>query len=469
MAKQITNFQFRSFPHATRPDGFDLIVEEHEWYSDDCDCVLGVLFKDLIDDDWAYAVFQLAPDGVFRCESTGQSFADMWTARQQLMTEVDLLATQIRTAKSAKAPVNLARKNASTDPFVPVVPEEKLNPLFKMIATDAFHAPARGMIREIFGSFVDYDGNFVEQLQTTGFDSRIWELYLYAYLTDAHFQIVPSVSPDFVVKKFGLSVAVEAVTANATQGTAASWDPYTSVRLHAPPFDSPLPKLDEEFVYKEKDFVPIRLGSALYSKLKKRYWEVVTEPDTPIVLAIEAFHDEASLHYSSSALATYLYGYEMSYVWDASGQLVIVPVKIDSHSFAGKTIPSGFFDQPDAEHISAVLFGNSGTISKFNRMGQQGQYRDDNIAMVRMGLCYDADRNSVEPLEFRYYVGDPKFPEWWGQGLEMLHNPNSLHPVDRDLFPDIVHHSFEDGRVHTDVHPFQPYTSITITGVRASE
>ena len=466
MVKAITKFQFRTFPHTPRPDGYDLIVEELEWYSDDHDCVLGVLFRDLIDGDWAYTVLQLAPDEVFRCEFIEHSFVDIGTARQRLTVELDRLGSQIHEPNSAKAPANLARKNRVNDPFVPVVADDKLNPLFRMVATDAFHAPARGMIREIFGSFTDYDGNFIEQFQTTGFDSRTWELYLHTYLTDADFQIMPGVSPDFVVKKLGMTVAIEAVTANTTQGTAASRDPYTSVRLLTPPFDGPLPKLDEAFAYKEKDFVPIRLGSALYSKLNKRYWETVTDPDTPLVLAIEAFHDEASLHYSSSALATYLYGYETSYVWDPSGQLIIVPVKIDTHTFAGKTIPSGFFAQPDAEHISAVLFGNSGTMSKFNRMGQQGQYHDDAVIMVRRGLCYDPDRDAVEPLRFSYYVGDPKFQEWWGQGLEMFHNPNALHPVDRDLFPDLVHHSFEEGRVRTDVHPFQPYTSITMTGIR---
>jgi hypothetical protein len=34
-----------------------------------------------------------------------------------------------------------------------------------------------------------------------------------------------------------------------------------------------------------------------------------------------------------------------------------------------KVIPSGFFDLPGPENVSAVLFSNSGTISKFNRMG----------------------------------------------------------------------------------------------------
>jgi hypothetical protein len=71
------------------------------------------------------------------------------------------------------------------DPFIPVVTNEKLNPSFKMVIGNGGYTPARGIIREFFESFVDPDGNFIEQFQTTGFDARIWELYLYAYLVDA--------------------------------------------------------------------------------------------------------------------------------------------------------------------------------------------------------------------------------------------------------------------------------------------
>ena len=32
--------------------------------------------------------------------------------------------------------------------------------------------------------FQDVDGNFVQQFQSTGFDARLWELYLYALFTE---------------------------------------------------------------------------------------------------------------------------------------------------------------------------------------------------------------------------------------------------------------------------------------------
>ncbi len=32
--------------------------------------------------------------------------------------------------------------------------------------------------------FIDIDGNFVQQFQSTGFDSGLWELYLYTYFSE---------------------------------------------------------------------------------------------------------------------------------------------------------------------------------------------------------------------------------------------------------------------------------------------
>ena len=59
MVKTLTQFQFRAFPHAPRPPGFDFIIEEQEWYSDEEGATLGVMLRDKIDDDWGYVVLQL--------------------------------------------------------------------------------------------------------------------------------------------------------------------------------------------------------------------------------------------------------------------------------------------------------------------------------------------------------------------------------------------------------------------------
>ena len=47
----------------------------------------------------------------------------------------------------------------------------------------------------------DADGNLVEQFQTTGFDARMWELYLFAVLTEANVVVArPHAAPDFLAR-----------------------------------------------------------------------------------------------------------------------------------------------------------------------------------------------------------------------------------------------------------------------------
>jgi len=104
------------------------------------------------------------------------------------------------------------------DLFTPTVPDEELHPDFKILMESEEYAPARGLIREVFNSFVDRDGHFIKEFQTK-FHSRIWELYLHSYLVDYGFAIDPShKSPDFIATKSGFTICIEAVTANPTQG-----------------------------------------------------------------------------------------------------------------------------------------------------------------------------------------------------------------------------------------------------------
>ena len=463
MVKTLSRVEFQGFPHAPRPAIYNYLIEEHEWYADESGNTLGVLFRDKVGNDWAYAVLQPDAELVYRWADGDHSFAIKEVAREKMLADIERAAQDLETTGAPQVLVNLTRALMPTDPFVPIVESSKLNPLFQRVATMEDHSPARGMIRELFRHYTDRDGNFVEQFQTTGFDARIWELYLHAYLADSGFSLLPTVSPDYLVAKSGEIVAIEAVTANPTQGleTEGLRRAYSSTRVIAPPFDKVLPQLDGAFDYKQEDFVPIKLGSALYSKLQKRYWESDTTQSLPIILAIETFHEQASLHYTSSALATYLYGTRHTYVWDGYGNLVIVPQKVENHTFAGKTIPSNFFGLQDANHISAVLFSNSGTVSKFNRMGQQGPYYNPKITLLRFGECVNPDPKAVKPDKFYYKVGDPDWMEWWGQGLEMFHNPNAIYSVDHDLFPDIAHHSFRNGLIYTDAPPFQPFNSVT--------
>jgi hypothetical protein len=216
--------------------------------------------------------------------------------------------------------------------FKPVVDVTKLNKTFEHIRTEEGYAPSRMMFDEIYHYFEDPDSNFLEQFQTTGFDARCFELYLFAYFTRSGFNVDRThLNPDFIVTRSDVTVAVEATTVNpSTSGTLASVGKNIK--------DLTKEEL-QEYVGNE---LAIRFGSPLYSKLQKKYWELEHCKDLPFIIAIEAFHDEESLIFSDHALTQYLYGLTHSAGWDQSGILKINHIPIKEHKVGEKIISSNF-------------------------------------------------------------------------------------------------------------------------------
>ena len=338
--------------------------------------------------------------------------------------------------------------------FEQVVADTKLHPQFADLRSLFGYAPARAQINEIAGSMADTDGNFVEQFQSTGFDSRTFELFLYAMFVEQGHEVLRSYDrPDFLLRREGVDVFVEAVTANPP-GQAAG-QPYL-------PF--PEPRVGAEAESYHRNEVPIRLGSPLFSKLNKRYWDLPHVAGKPLVLAIQDFHAPGSLTSSSSALSMYLYGTMATSSKDAEGRLSVGRRPIEKH-VGSKEIPSGFFSLPGAENISAVLFVNSGTAAKFNRMGQQGRHRSDAVRLFRYGTYYDWDPDATSPRSFLYEIGDPEAPvETWRQGTDLILNPKALHPLPAEWLGAAVETSLTDEQIVPLIavgENFLPYMSIT--------
>jgi len=162
-------------------------------------------------------------------------------------------------------------------------------------------------------------------------------------------------------------------------------------------------------------------------------------------------------------LSRYLFGVSQRWYHDAEGKLVIVGEKLDEHRRGLKVIPSGFFRQLDAEHVSGVLFSNSGTIPKFNRMGLQAKYGAGTVRMLRWGTNYKWDPNATTPDIFVYEVGSPADgEETWREGTVLIRNPYALHKLPEEWLgagaeDDLV----GDQSVMTFREPFFPYMSKT--------
>lgn len=341
------------------------------------------------------------------------------------------------------------------DLFARFRPDVDLHPQFLKTRDDPKMAPARGALRDVAMTMDDPDGNLVEQFQTHGFDARTFEIYLQALFTEAGHTINRSYNrPDFLISRDGLTVAVEAVTANPPP--RPNYQPY-EIMPKAAPRDM------EEAVAFLKNETAIRFGSPLYSKLNKKYWDLPHVAGKPLIIAIETFHG-GSLTLSSTSLSQYLLGVDHRAHFDNEGELIIKADPI-THHVGSKTIPSNFFAQPGAENISAVLFSNAGTIPKFARIGQQGMHQSNAVRMVRYGQCLDHDPNAVSPEAFAYEIGDPDVPpEPWRDGSVLIHNPTAVRPLPAEwLGAGAEENLATTGTiVSTWRDPFQPFASMTM-------
>ena len=72
-----------------------------------------------------------------------------------------------------------------------------------------------------------------------------------------------------------------------------------------------------------REYMPIKLGRNVFSKLRKRYWETPNIGGRPLVFAIEDFSSPGSMVHTRSALDVYLYGYDHDWFRDADGRLMI--------------------------------------------------------------------------------------------------------------------------------------------------
>ncbi len=335
--------------------------------------------------------------------------------------------------------------------FSLVAPEDSLHPNFAIVRTQPGWEPARRMLDDVYQGFKDLDGNFLEQFQTTGFDQRFFELYLFAYFSRSGFSIdLCHAVPDFLVERRGVKVAVEATTVNPPRAGVVKQVGKTLTQL--------LENDAEDYFLNE---LPIRFGSPLFSKLQKEYWKLEHCRELPFVIAIEAFHEDDAHLISDNSLITYLYGSTASADWTDDGKLEIQRHRIQSHRLGGKEIPSGFFGLPNTENISAVVFTNSGTLAKFSRMGYQHGFGCGTVDISRRGFWFNPHPDAMDPTFMAYNLDMPPFVETWGQGLVVFHNPVCTHPLPRDYFVNAVQGYIEDGKFVADHFGWHPITTTT--------
>jgi hypothetical protein len=437
----------------TRSNLAEFFNEEIEWYINESKNLWGVICLDMQDKNYTVIFSARDENRQIRCIDSKIDIENIDIARNYLFSH----SKKLEQTEIANQVFN---KNAVKDLFISKVKASKLDWYFDFISKSPAHSAARNVINEIMPHFFDVDGNFVEQFQTKGFDSRLWELYLFCYFNEEALLIDRShFAPDFLLSTNHMKVSIEAVIV-ANKEPNKKW--------------TELPEMEE--ISKEQELMPSRWGSSLYSKLThtdksgRHYWEYSHTQEMPFVLAIADFHETFSMTWSGNSLITYLYGYKYDHSYNENGELIIHPIKVEKHikGEGRSTIPSGFFFQDNSENISAVLHSSCGTISKFNRIGKQCGLDEKNILMYRIVSAHNHDPNASIPNEFRYLVTEEN-SEPWSEGVTIFHNPNAKYPLSFDFFPNAAQCYLQDEFIATISNNPIVYSSATLNFAKESE
>lgn len=341
------------------------------------------------------------------------------------------------------------KAQALGDLFDPVVPGERRHTAFESLRKSAFHGTTRRYMNDLAQRMGDPDGNLVMEFQSQGFHARVFELACFAYLDASNMNVDRStVRPDFMVARGGAIVAgIEAVTSHATEGQ------LTDVSLFALRSES-----TEDVIDKCANDFPIRIGRALNNKLRKAYWSLPHCSDVPLVLAIGPFHEPGCGTYIDESLARYLYGVDRS-AERAGDRWIRSQSPVRQHDYAGRSIQSGFFSYAEAENVSAIIYANQWTVSRFDRIARQAGGWSAELVGTRRG-SYLLRGDEFANRQFEHRLGDVATPdETWWEGITIFHNPNALRPLEEGALRCTSTFRVRDGLVEREVYEFHPLTS----------
>ena len=303
------------------------------------------------------------------------------------------------------------------DLLTPVVLPERLHPSFKRII-DRANVHDRQVLEEWVDGFVDRDGKFVTEFQTT-FDSSFWELYLHAVFKDLGMRTDFSFPrPDFCVLS-PIPFVVEATVALHAHGTPSVTE------------TNPL-EIPTEFTEFNRQAI-LRLSNSLHAKYKKyveSYSRLPQVAGKPFVLAIAPFDRPHFQLQAQRAVEALLYRYyvdEDKYNREHPGGGV--PLLADELPFvekdSGERIPLGIFCDRSMSEVSAVIQSTSGTWSKVRAIG------DDPDVLI--SAVYE---NRDQGGELVFHGPRSRYRESVLDGLRVYHNPYASNPLDPEIFGD---------------------------------
>lgn len=404
-----------------RGPNFDPFFLRSAWKSENANSIGAVLENK--DGSFEILVMRRQGDHRFAITEQGKAYSDADRATEDLKIAMR--------PEAAPEPLPPGQKRRPT-----LVPKtaDGLGDTFKLLVTTPTHFPALIAIGETYLAMPRPDDNFVSEIRSSNFDSRLFELYLLATFREQGVLVTQDrPSPDFLIEREGHRCYVEAVTANPIE------------RIGGFPRPAKAPERSEDRLLGP---AAVRFAKTLRSKLQREYERLDHVQGKSFALAIADFHAPGSMTWSREALPSYLYGIH-AHLADGPRAVGSVVTRL-----AGSDpIPAGLFRDPSMAHLSAVIFSNAATITKFNRMGFLAGWRPPGLKMIRYGHLFDRTPGALKSIPFKLDVLSDEYQamwpggEAWCQELEVYHNPLAIHPIGFELLPGATHWFEAEGEI----------------------
>ena len=182
--RPLSRVRFDALAEYARQPIADYFSEELSWFEHGSERVLGVVLRDRTDDDFTGMVMARDRRGRFRAVDFTSFEPTRRRAQALLRRDMERLAIASDAEYYQGDEVGVP-----LDFFTPRVDRRRLNPNFVVLTEQPAYSPAFGIITPMMHGYEDPDGNFIEQFQTTGFDARLWELYLFAAFSEMGYRI----------------------------------------------------------------------------------------------------------------------------------------------------------------------------------------------------------------------------------------------------------------------------------------
>ncbi|MDC8012806.1 hypothetical protein [Tahibacter soli] len=301
------------------------------------------------------------------------------------------------------------------DLFQPVVPVDKQHDIFRMLMHPA-HGPERAVIQGWAAGFLDRDGKFVKEFQTT-FQSSFWELYMHAVLKDMGMSLDYSFhAPDFVVIA-PTPFVMEATIASPPDGGA-------------PAYGLRKPAISDDFGEFNRQAI-LRLCNSFTSKVRKyrqHYATLAHVRDRPYVIAIAPF-DRPQAHFAANRpiMAT-LYGiyFDEDATIAAQAENVIMRHIEAVTKNDNANVPVGMFSDETYKDVSAVVYGPLATWGKVRALADAPERN------IEFTTFHPSNAPGLKPdVRTTMKAG---YAEHLLDGLYVFHNPYAEQPLPADVF-----------------------------------